>query len=68
MLRLYKRFSRNGQNFKLIKQKHIIYHFEERDLRILNISSVSRTIQISRFTKAFSNFAKFIIAFIFAKF
>ena len=41
------------KNFKLLEHKYIIYHFEAGD---------------PRFTKAFKNFAKYIIAFILAKF
>ena len=49
--RFYEQFLRNGsgtavqKNFKLIKYEHIIYHFEARGLEISNIS---RNIQISR--------------------
>ena len=57
------------KNFKLLEHEHIIYHFEVGDLEIPNIYNLFREkFKFRGFTKAFTNFAKYIIAFIFAKF
>ena len=57
------------KNFRLLEHEHIICHFEEGDLEIPNIYNLFREkFKFRGFTKAFTNFAKYIIAFIFAKF
>ena len=50
-----------------MEDKHVIYHFKARDLEITNIYILVRKIFKSRdFKKALMNFAKSIIAHIFA--
>ena len=55
------------KNFKLLEHEHIIYHFEAGDLEIPN-NLFHEKFKFRGFTKAFTNFPKYIIAFIFAKF
>ena len=74
--RFYEQFSRSSRilghfgsskNFKLLEHEHIIYHFEAGIWRFQIYNLFREKFKFHGFTKAFTNFAKYIIAFIFAK-
>ena len=54
------------KNFKLLEHKHIIYQRVIWRFKIYNL--FREKFKFRGFMKAFTNFAKFVIAFIFAKF
>ena len=56
------------KNFKLLKYEHIIYSFEARNLEILNMGLLSRSILILRFYEHFKKFREICFARIFVKF
>ena len=76
--RFYEQFLRSSRilglflevrkNFKFLEHKHIIYHFEAGDWRFQIYNLFLEKFKFRVFTKAFKNFAKYIITFIFAKF
>ena len=56
----------SSKKCKLLEHKHIIYHFEADNYKY--IICFAKKFKFRGFTKAFKNFAKYIIALIFAKF